>query len=793
MPDTAPWLSSLPYLTPSMSEQVQSAYRQGLLQSALPVVLLDLDGRILALNRHAEELAGLREADAHGHLIRELAHADDRATVDDAIVRLRAGTTRQLILEVRAVQPDGRVRWCRPHTFRVDDEVSGRGLLVVLVEDITEERFGQRLASSLVDTHRVIAAGAALSDVGERLAAIAEDRWSGVGCSLAVLDEAGEHLVPVANGRLPQAFVEALGPIPVGPEGAVCGNAAFTSAPVAIVDLPGDPRARLFHDALERFGIVSGWGVPVVDPVGRTVGSLSLFHQHRLEPTAEDWQALDTLAAIAGVAVFVDAERRKHQEQGQGLRLDALTGMPNTVAFLESIAADCADVAPLTVAVLRLHDLAGLSSALGDDSASLVLSRLADRARSLGGVHAVALVGPLTLAVAATGSWTTREAELMRRVLCRPVEIAALTVRPDLRVGVAVKPEAQRTTAETIVRQATMALPEAGSACYDPSTAHEQVSRYALAAEVRRALRRSEFVLHYQPQYDLRTGQMVGSEALVRWQHPERGLLPPGAFLPAIELAAAGPDLALYVARRALQDGVERRQRGLTGKVAINLTAQDVRHEQLLDFLCDPDERRWDALDIELTENSLADRRCVAALDRLAAAGYSVALDDFGTGYSSLSALHSMPLAVVKVDRSFIQRLPGDLSAEALVGAVASMCSRLGVSVVAEGIETPAQAAAARRLGCRTGQGFLLSRPRPVPELDGASVPMPDDGVGALADESVGPVTTDPRVVSLARRMRQQGASVHSIAAALNRSGYLTATGSRWHARSVSRVLEDVG
>jgi EAL domain-containing protein (putative c-di-GMP-specific phosphodiesterase class I) len=443
--------------------------------------------------------------------------------------------------------------------------------------------------------------------------------------------------------------------------------------------------------------------------------------------------------------------------------------------------------------VLRLHDLAGLSSALGDDSASLVLSRLADRARSLGGVHAVALVGPLTLAVAATGSWTTREAELMRRVLSRPVEIAALTVRPDLRVGVAVKPEGQRTTAETIVRQATMALPEAGSACYDPGTADEQTSRYALAAEVRRALRRGEFVVHYQPQYDLSSGQMVGSEALVRWQHPERGLLPPGAFLPAIELAVAGPDLALYVARRALQDATERRQRGLAGKVAVNLTAQDVRHEQLLDFLCDPDERRWEALDVELTENSLADSRCVAALDRLAAAGYAVALDDFGTGYSSLSALHQMPLAVIKIDRSFVQRLPGDLSAEALVGAVASMCSRLGVSVVAEGIETPAQAAAARRLGCRTGQGFLLSRPRPLPELDGASVPMPDDGVGALADESVGPVTTDPRVVSLARRMRQQGASVHSIAAALNRSGYLTATGSRWHARSVSRVLEDVG
>jgi EAL domain-containing protein (putative c-di-GMP-specific phosphodiesterase class I) len=225
--------------------------------------------------------------------------------------------------------------------------------------------------------------------------------------------------------------------------------------------------------------------------------------------------------------------------------------------------------------------------------------------------------------------------------------------------------------------------------------------------------------------------------------------------------------------------------------VAINLTAQDVRHEQLLDFLCDPDERRWDAIDVELTESSLADSRCVASLDRLAAAGYAVALDDFGTGYSSLSALHQMPLAVVKVDRSFIQRLPGDLSAEALVGAVASMCSRLGVSVVAEGIETPAQAAAARRLGCRTGQGFLFSRPQALSELDGGRVPVPDDAAGGLGEEPSSALTTDPRVVSLARRMRSQGASVHSIAAALNRSGYLTSTGSRWHARSVGSVLED--
>jgi PAS domain S-box-containing protein len=514
MPETVPWLRSLPYLTASMTEQVQSAYRQGLLRSPLPVVLLDLDGRILSLNPHAEQLSGFGEADVHGAPVRDLAYDEDRASVDGVIARLRSGASRQEVIEVRAVQPDGRVVWCRPHVFRVDDEASGRGLLVVLVEDITEERIAQRQAAALVDIHQFIAAGAALGDVAERLADLAEDRWSGVGCSLTVLDEQGEYLVSVAHGRLPGDLFEALGPIPVGFDGAVCGNAVATGYRVAIGDLATDPRAERFRDALARFGVGAGWAVPVLDPTGRTIGALGLFHRHRhlAEPTPADWQALDALAAIAGVAVFVDAERRKHQEQEKGLRLDALTGMPNTLAFLESIASSCADTAALTVSVLRLHDLAGLSSALGDDSASLVLSRLADRARSLGGVHSVALVGPLTLAVAAHGSWTTHEADLMRRVLSRPVEIAALTVRPAGRVGVAIKPEGQRTTAESIVRQATMALPEAGSAIYDAGTADEQVSRYALAAEVRRGLRRGEFVVHYQPQYDLRTGQMVGSE-----------------------------------------------------------------------------------------------------------------------------------------------------------------------------------------------------------------------------------------------------------------------------------------
>ena len=785
MTDIDPWLAHLPLLTPAMREQVQAAFRQGLVQGPFPLLLLDLDGRVVAANAAAQQLSGYDESALHSTLATDLAHEDDRDVARQGLLELQAGAS-EVRVEARWVRSDGRAVWCRGHALRVVDEITADSFFLVLVEDLTEERFSQRQGQVLVEVGHLIATGAPLAVVAERLAGLAEERWSGVGCTFSHLDRTGDTLSLLAHGRLPAEIGPALGPIPVGPDGAACGNAVWREERVAIADLASDPRAERFRDVLARFGLVSGWQVPVVDPVGQTVGAFGLFHPVRREPTAQDWAALESLAGLLGVAVYADAERRRRRQRDDDLRVDALTGLPNQVAVLESIRAEHGPGVPLSVAVLRLG-IGEVASALGDQTASQLVTRVAERARALHGVSVVGLTGPRTLAVVARGEWSVREAELLRRVAARPMHVAGMTLRVDVGIGLSTTAQDEDVQPEALLRQATLAVPSSGVARYDVDQTHVRAAQYSFASEIARALREDELVVHYQPQYDLSTGRPVASEALVRWQHPDLGLLFPGAFLGAVALAGAGSDLALHVARRVLADTDERAARGLHGKVAINLTAEDVVQEAVLEALCDEDRRPWEVLDIELTETSLVEPRAVVALERLASHGYAISLDDFGTGYSSLSALHTLPLSAVKIDRSFVQRLPEDLSAEALVGAVASMCGRLDIAVVAEGIETDAQAAAARRLGCATGQGYLFRRPAPLSDQDGRPVRVVRSSpVGTDSSSGV-----DPAALARAQALSAQGASPHTVAAALNREGHRTPSGARWLAGSVSALLRE--
>jgi EAL domain-containing protein (putative c-di-GMP-specific phosphodiesterase class I) len=300
-------------------------------------------------------------------------------------------------------------------------------------------------------------------------------------------------------------------------------------------------------------------------------------------------------------------------------------------------------------------------------------------------------------------------------------------------------------------------------------------------------LRHNEFVVHYQPQFELVTGRLVGAEALVRWQHPERGLLPPAAFLPAIDAIGASAELAMMVTRIVADDADERARIGLTGKVAVNFNASDLLNASLLHALQDPDARLWRQISIELTESQFAEPQVVSSLERLAATGYSIALDDFGTGYSALSSIHKLPLSVVKIDRSFIERIPDDPSADALIAAMTALCNQLAITVIAEGVESAAQVETLRNVGCGLAQGFLFSRPLPLHEHTAGTLHP------TLAPARVRVRGDAPPVTDIARQritqLLAQGASPHTIAAALNREGHRTSAGTRWHVRSVLALI----
>ena len=263
-------------------------------------------------------------------------------------------------------------------------------------------------------------------------------------------------------------------------------------------------------------------------------------------------------------------------------------------------------------------------------------------------------------------------------------------------------------------------------AFYSEDVGQVASARLRLENEIRRALSQNEFVLHYQPKVDLVSGRLAGAEALVRWQHPERGLLYPGDFIPLAEesglilalghrvLALACDQIAAWRAGGLLADGQT---------IAINLSALSFTEDDLLVRLVAATRSRGippGSLGLEVTETSLMHQTevAVARLTALRGAGFLLALDDFGTGYSSLGYLKRFPVDQIKIDRSFVADLANDVHGEAIVAAIVSLACRLGLEVVAEGVETAEQMACLVAMGCRYAQGYYISRPGPAEALE---------------------------------------------------------------------------
>jgi diguanylate cyclase (GGDEF)-like protein len=294
-------------------------------------------------------------------------------------------------------------------------------------------------------------------------------------------------------------------------------------------------------------------------------------------------------------------------------------------------------------------------------------------------------------------------------------------------VGIALYPQ-DGDDVENLLRSADTAMYEAKSAGggihrFFDERMHERVqTRHRIEYELRRAIERDELTLHYQPQIDLESARVRCLEALVRWEHPVDGLVPPAEFIPIAEASNLIIDLGEWVIDRAARDAAELARNGFATRVAVNLSARHFRVDRLADTIAAALQRHGldgSALEVEVTETAMLDNRENAArtLESLREAGIETALDDFGTGYSSLSYLRALPLDRVKIDQAFIASL--DESPE-IVEAVVWMSHSIGLRVVAEGVEQPAQLECLRQMHCDAVQGYLLARPVPFDEIGAA-------------------------------------------------------------------------
>jgi len=432
----------------------------------------------------------------------------------------------------------------------------------------------------------------------------------------------------------------------------------------------------------------------------------------------------------------VTGELRAHVRHVEHLaRHDLLTGLPNRLLFRERLeqALESApgDAASLAVLFLDLDRFKELNDALGHQIGDLVLREAGRRLRAaVRETDTVARLGGDEFAVLApTAAHPDSALDLARRIaraLEEPLALDGILVQVEASMGIALSPVHGR-DADTLLRRADVAMYRSkklgsGAELYAREKDHHSPDRLALIGELRRAIAQGEIVLHYQPLATMPGGEVQAVEALVRWQHRVQGLLRPDDFVPLAESSGLIRALTRHVLEEALRQCRAWAEKGIELGVAVNIAGRD-----LLDLRL-PEEvealvRRWQVepgrLTLEISENAvLADpMRTRLILARLSALGVRLAIDDFGCGHASLGHLKRLPLDVLKIDRSLVLTMSDDDRDAAIVRSIIDLGHSLGLTVVAEGVETDRAWTRLAQLGCDAAQGFYVGRPAPPERL----------------------------------------------------------------------------
>jgi len=434
------------------------------------------------------------------------------------------------------------------------------------------------------------------------------------------------------------------------------------------------------------------------------------------------------------VMTFEDVtERRKAEVQlAYMAHHDALTGLPNRTYFHDRLLQATVQAkrgVPFVLMSLDMNGFKGvndnLGHAAGDELLRAVAQRLRDCVRES---DTVARLGGDEFAIIQTGPKEEGDAVVLAKRLIQALEQPYLLhgqqVLSGASVGMTMAPK-DGTEADDLMKKADMALYRAKKdeavkfSFFEPELDTRMETRRMLERDLRQALLQDEFRLHYQPLVDATTREVTSYEALVRWQHPTRGMVSPADFIPLAEESGLIVPIGEWVVRAACEEAATWTEQV---KVAVNLSPAQFKSGRLVEMIAESlsiSGLSAERLELEITESVLLQNSetTLKALHRLRELGVRIALDDFGTGYSSLSYLRSFPFDKLKIDRSFVQDLPESHSARAIVQAIAALGTSFNMAITAEGVEKLEQIEYLRGEGCNELQGFYLSRPKPIEEL----------------------------------------------------------------------------
>ena len=704
-------------------------------------LMVDRDARITYCNDYLLRLTGWTRDQMLGRTAFELLVPPEQNEARNVFNDLLADLPRASHHEREMLTKSGErrlVRWNNTVLRSVTGEVIGAASIG---EDITEQKRAETRIRALNRVYAVLSGINALivraktrEELFQEACRIAVDAGHFVIAWIGVVDPEGLKVAPVASAGDVRDFFDSapLARSHGSPQGkGMAWRVIREKKAVISNDVQNDPRTLLKRQCADR-DVNSFVILPLV--VGdESIGVLSLYAR---EPGFFDEQEMKLLDELAGDISFALDHVEKANRLDYLAYYDAATGIANRRLLLERVDQRIRVAGEkkgrLALAILDIERFKNINDTLGRHTGDQLLKMLAERLTTfLGDADRVGRVlgdqfGVVIPDVQNEDDVARRIDRKLRECVGLPLHVGGKELRVSARAGVALYPE-DGANADELYRNAESALKRAKATSerflfYTQKMTERVAEKLALENQLRQALENDEFVLHYQPKVDTATRKIEAVEALIRWQSPALGLVPPGQFIPLLEETGLILEVGAWALRRATMDYRRWLGEGLAApRIAVNVSAIQVRR---LDFVettlaAVTQDGVRSAIDLEVTESLVMEDigANIVKFEALRRAGMEIAIDDFGTGYSSLAYLAKLPVQLLKIDRSFIHSMLKDEAVMTLVSTMVSLAHTLKLKLVAEGVESEEQAGALKRLGCDQLQGYLVGKPQPFDEV----------------------------------------------------------------------------
>ncbi|WP_238569010.1 bifunctional diguanylate cyclase/phosphodiesterase [Xenococcus sp. PCC 7305] len=661
-----------------------------------------------------------------------LVHPNDKDIVLTKVQDYLIGKTDSFEVEMRMLHKDGHEVFVLSRAFLVNRESDRKAVRLVGTHvDITERKKAEAFDNKNAEIMEMIATGQPASAIYNEIALMYEKLHPGLRCSMLELQDG--KLMHGGAPSLPKEYCNAVHGLQNGPNVGSCGTSTYTGKRVLVENIDTDPKwAKIKHVALPH-GMRCCWSEPIKSSAGKVLGAFGMYYNHPALPNEEESNSLKSAARLAGIVMERDHAQKRIRQLAY---TDELTGLASRAHFyqnLEELIKVCdRHQGRFGLLYIDLDDFKSVNDSLGHDIGDVLLKEIAKRLDNvsrdidlvtrLSGDEFSILVRDVDDDYAAA-----HVAQRCLETISEPIELSGRKFTPACSIGIAHYPD-DGTDLSTLLKAADTSLYAAKKrgknqyAFYKPELTHKAEYRFRVEQNLREAVEKQQLSLVYQPQVKISTGEIIGVEALCRWNHPQLGQVPPPEFIATAERIGMIKPLTEWVLRTACHQAVTWKNAGFPElRMAVNISPShflDNNFVSLVKHVIDETGMVPGELELEVTENVVqTNQENLAIFQDLKDLGVLLAIDDFGTGYSSFASLKHLTVDYLKIDKYFIHDMFVNHKSQLLIGSMIEMGHNLEHAIIAEGVETIEQYHMLRKLGCEIAQGYLFSKPVSADEM----------------------------------------------------------------------------